>query len=237
MNTFTESVVTNLLGIRKEVYRNIMRRSKERRPEMEEKINAAERRMRDARGRLRWRVNEALIPLQIQKDHTISALKGEVLIISYNDSVQEKLRNVLESESYRFDIVERTTKAVGMLKMAKYKLIIVDYTRYRRSRIFEYVARYHPHIKIVSIVSDDRTGRWFMSRGCYSYLIGRHFDEEQLRICLVSSLRMGHRVCTLLKDGEKCNRSCVNNYQTEDDFLEDADYDLTELEEDLGVSY
>ena len=107
-----------------------------------------------------------------------------------------------------------------MLRLAKYQLIIVDYTRFRRSNIFSYVRRYQSHVKIISIVSDDRRARELMRMGSYSFLVGRNFDTEQLRTCLVSSLRLKHRVCWLQENGERCNRSCVNNFQSEDDFLE-----------------
>ena len=200
-----------------------MHRNRERRPEMKEKLDQANRRFRDARGRLRWRANEALIPLTVQEEHGISKLKGQVLIISYNDSLQQRIKDVLVSENYRCDIAERSSIAVGMLKMAKYQLIIVDFTRFRRSNIFSFVRRFQPYVKIISIVSDERRARNLMRYGSYSYLVGRDFDTEQLRTCLVSSLRMKHQVCGLQVRGEKCNRSCVNSYQTEEDFMDVAE--------------
>ena len=197
-----------------------MRRSKKRRPELEEKLDKVNRQVREVRGRLRRRVDQALVPLSIQEDTGISQLRGQVLIISYNDDLQNKIKNVLESENYRCDIASGSSKAVGMLRLAKYQLIIVDFTRFRRSNIFSYVRRYQPHVKIISIVSDDRRARELMRMGSYSFLVGRNFDIEQLRTCLVSSLRLKHRVCWLQENGERCNRSCVNNFQSEDDFLE-----------------
>ncbi len=197
-----------------------MRRSKKRRPELEEKLDKVNRQVREVRGRLRRRVDQALVPLSIQEDTGISQLRGQVLIISYNDDLQNKIKNVLESENYRCDIASGSSKAVGMLRLAKYQLIIVDYTRFRRSNIFSYVRRYQSHVKIISIVSDDRRARELMRMGSYSFLVGRNFDTEQLRTCLVSSLRLKHRVCWLQENGERCNRSCVNNFQSEDDFLE-----------------
>ena len=197
-----------------------MRRSKKRRPELEEKLDKVDRQVREVRGRLRRRVDQALVPLSIQEDTGISQLRGQVLIISYNDDLQNKIKNVLESENYRCDIASGSSKAVGMLRLAKYQLIIVDYTRFRRSNIFSYVRRYQSHVKIISIVSDDRRARELMRMGSYSFLVGRNFDTEQLRTCLVSSLRLKHRVCWLQENGEPCNRSCVNNFQSEDDFLE-----------------
>lgn len=209
-----------------------MRRNKERRPEMKEKLDQANRRFRDARGRLSWRVNEALIPLTVQEDHGISQLKGQVLIISYSDSLQERIKDVLVSENYRCDVAERSSIAVGMLKMANYQLIIVDFTRFRRSNIFSFVRRYQPHVKIISIVSDEGRARDLMRYGSYSFLVGRNFDTEQLRTCLVSSLRMKHQVCGLQVRGERCNRSCVNSYQTEEDFMDlDDDFFIDPGEE------
>lgn len=186
---------------------------------MDEKLDKVNRQVREARGHLSWRVRQALIPLDIQKSNGISELKGQVLIISYHDPLQERIKGILESENYRCDIAERTSKAVGMLRMKKYQLIIADYTRHRRSNIFAYARRYQPHIRIISIVPNDRAGADMMRMGGYSYLVGRDFDTEQLRTCLISSLRMGHRACSLQTNGERCNRSCINSYQTEDDFV------------------
>ena len=213
-----------------------MKRNKERRPEMKEKLDQADRRFRDARSRLNWRVYEAKIPLTVQEKHGISELKGQVLIISYNDDLQQRIKDVLVSENYRCDIAERSTIAVGMLKMAKYELIIVDFTRFRRSNIFSFVRRFQPHVKIISIVSDERRARDLMRYGSYSFLVGRNFDTEQLRTCLVSSLRMKHRVCGLQVRGEKCNRSCVNSYQTDEDFMDDTE-ELLEPDRDPNNRY
>ena len=110
-------------------------------------------------------------------------------------------------------------------------MIIVDFTRFRRYNIFSFVRRYQPHVKIISIVSDEARARDLMRYGSYSFLVGRNFDTEQLRTCLVSSLRMKHKVCGLQVRGERCNRSCVNSYQTEEDFM-DLDEDFMEPPQD-----
>ena len=196
-----------------------MRRSRRRRPEMEEKLDKVEQQVREARGRLRWQVRQALIPLDIQEKKGISKLNGQILIITYNDDLQERIRGILDSENYRCDVAEGSSRAVGMLRLQKYELIIVDFTRYRRSTIFSYVRRYQPGIRVISIVSNDDRARELMRMGSYSFLVGRNFDTEQLRTCLVSSLRMGHRVCSLQAHGERCNKSCVNSYQTEEDIM------------------
>lgn len=196
-----------------------MRRSRRRRPEMREKLDKVDRQVREARGRLRWQVRQALVPLDIQEKKGISKLRGQVLIVTYDDDLQDRIRGIVESENYRCDIAEGSSRAVGMLRLQKYQLIIVDFTRYRRSNIFGYVRRYQPGIKIISIVANDDRARELMRWGSYSFLTGRNFDTEQLRTCLESSLRMGHQVCSLQANGERCNKSCVNSYQTADDLL------------------
>ena len=196
-----------------------MRRSRRRRPEMREKLDKVESQVREARGRLRWQVRQALVPLDIQEKKGISKLRGQVLIVTYDDDLQDRIRGIVESENYRCDVAEGSSRAVGMLRLQKYELIIVDFTRYRRSNVFSYVRRYQPGIRIISIVSNDDRARELMRWGSYSFLMGRNFDTEQLRTCLESSLRMGHQVCSLQSNGERCNKSCVNSYQTADDLL------------------
>ena len=189
-------------------------------PDLDDRLDRVEDRMRRARRSLNRQVEEALIPLDIQEDFTISELEGDVMLVSRNDDLHDKVRNLLHSEGYGCDIPERTSEAIGLLKLRKYRMVIADYTRRQRGRLFEYIKRYQPHVKIVSIVRNDDEGRRVMSAGSYSYLLGRDFDPEQLRTCLISSLKLRHRVCWLLAHGERCNRSCVDSFQSDADFAE-----------------
>jgi hypothetical protein len=189
-------------------------------PNLDDRLDRVEDRVRRARRSLNRQVEEALIPLDIQEDFTISELEGDVMLVSRNDDLHDKVRNLLHSEGYGCDIPERTSEAIGLLKLRKYRMVIADYTRRQRGRLFEYIKRYQPHVKIVSIVRNDDEGRQVMSAGSYSYLLGRDFDPEQLRTCLISSLKLRHRVCWLLAHGERCNRSCVDSFQSDADFAE-----------------
>ena len=189
-------------------------------PNLDDRLDRVEDRMRQARRSLNRQVEEALIPLDIQEDFRISELEGDVMLVSRNDDLHDKVRNLLHSEGYGCDIPERTSEAIGLLKLRKYRMVIADYTRRQRGRLFEYIKRYQPHVKIVSIVRNDDEGRQVMSAGSYSYLLGRDFDPEQLRTCLISSLKLRHRVCWLLAHGERCNRSCVDSFQSDADFAE-----------------
>ncbi len=189
-------------------------------PDLDERLDRVDDRMRQARRSLDRQVDEALIPLDIQEDFTISELEGDVMLVSRNDDLHDKVRNLLRSEGYGCDIPERTSEAIGLLKLRKYRMVIADYTRRRRGRLFEYIKRYQPHVKIVSIVRNNDEGQQVMRAGSYSYLLGRGFDPEQLRTCLISSLKLRHRVCWLLAHGERCNRSCVDSFQSDEDFGE-----------------
>ena len=189
-------------------------------PDLDERLDRVEDRMRRARRRLDRQVEEALIPLDIQEDFTISELEGDVMLVSRNDDLHDKVRNLLHSEGYGCDIPERTSEAIGLLKLLKYRMVIADYTRRSRGRLFEYIKRYQPYVKIVSIVRNDDEGQQVMGAGSYSYLLGRGFDPEQLRTCLTSALKLKHQTCWLLAHGERCNRSCVDSFQSDEDFGE-----------------
>ena len=189
-------------------------------PDLEERLDRVNEQMRRVRRSLEHQTDEALIPLDIQEDFTISELEGDVMLVSRNDDLQDKVRNLLRSEGYGCDTPERTSEAIGLLKLRKYRLVIADYTRRRRGRLFEYIKRYQPHVKIVSIVRNNNEGQQVMRVGSYSYLLGRDFDPEQLRTCLISSLKMRHPVCWLLAHGERCNRSCVDSFHPDEDFGE-----------------
>ena len=189
-------------------------------PDLDERLDQVNERVRRARRSLEWRTREARIPLDIQEDFGVSELQGDVMLVSRDDYLRDKVRNLIRSEGYGCDFPERSSEAVGMLKMRKYQMIIADYTRRSRGRLFEYVRRYQPHIKIVSIVRNDDEGQRVMRAGGYSYLLGRGFDPEQLRTCLISAVKLKHRACWLLTNGERCNRSCVDDFQSDEDFAE-----------------
>ena len=192
-------------------------------PDLDERLDQVNERMRRARRTLDWRAREARVPLDIQEDFGVSKLEGDVMLVSRDGYLHDKVRNLIRSEGYGCDFPERSSEAIGMLKMRKYQMVIIDYTRRRwgwRGRLFEYIGRYQPHIKIVSIVHNDGEGRSVMRAGSYSYLLGRGFDPEQLRTCLTSAIKLNHRACWLLTHGERCNRSCVDDFQSDEDFAE-----------------
>ena len=190
-------------------------------PDLDERLDQVNERMRRARRTLDWRTREARVPLDIQEDFGISELQGGVMLVSRDGYIHDKVRNLIQSEGYGCDFPERSSEAIGLLKIQKYRMVIVDHNaRYSRSRLFEFIKKYQPHVKIVSIVRNDHEGRQAMRAGSYSYLLGRGFDPEQLRTCLTSAIKLNHRACWLLTHGERCNRSCVDDFQSDEDFAE-----------------
>ena len=189
-------------------------------PNLGERLDRVDDRMRQARRHLDRQVEEALIPLDLQEDFSISELKGDVMLVSRDDDLHNKVRDLLWSEGYGCDLPERTSEAIGMLKMLRYRMVIADCTRRARSRLFEYVKRYQPYVKIITIVSNNEQAREAMRLGSYSFLMGRNFDPEQLRTCLMSSLKLKHEVCWLLSHGERCNRSCIDGFESDEHFRE-----------------
>ena len=137
-------------------------------PDLDERLDRVEDRVRQARRHLERQVEEALIPLDIQEDFSISELEGDVMLVSRDDDLHDKVRNLLRSEGYGCDIPERTSEAIGLLKLYKYRMIIADCTRRSRSRLFEYVKRYHPYVKIITIVPNAGRAREAMRWGSYS---------------------------------------------------------------------
>lgn len=190
-------------------------------PDLDERLNQVNERMRRARRTLDWRTREARVPLDIQEDFGISELQGGVMLVSRDGYLHDKVRNLIRSEGYGCDFPERSSEAIGLLKIQKYRMVIVDHNaRFSRSRLIEFIKKYQPHVKIVSIVRNDHEGRQAMRSGSYSYLLGRGFDPEQLRTCLTSAIKLNHRACWLLTHGERCNRSCVDDFQSDEDFAE-----------------
>ena len=189
-------------------------------PDLDERLSRVDKRMQKARKRLDTQVGEALIPLDLQEDFSISELEGDVMLVSRDGDLHDKVRNILDSEGYGCDLPERTSEAIGMLKIVKYRMIIADCTNGGRPRLFEYIKRYQPYVKIITIVHSDKRARKTMRRGSYSFLMGRNFDPEQLRTCLISALKLKHEVCWLLSNGERCNRSCIDGFESDTDFRE-----------------
>ena len=181
-----------------------------------------EARVGRARNRLDRAVHRALRPLEIQEDIGISQVKGDILVVTGDPSLQEKLETTLQAGRYRHDMADNVNRALGYLKLGAYRLVIVDCTERVRSRLFDAIHDDLRHIKVISVVSNEEQGRTMMRRGNYSYLLTRNFDPEQLRTCLTSALQMRYRVCQLLVHGERCNRSCVSNQWPQDGGLENS---------------
>ena len=88
-------------------------------PNLEERLDQVNERIQRARWRLDWQTREARIPLDIQEDVGVSKLEGDVMLVSRDGALRDKVRNLIHSEGYGCDISERSTSAVGLLKLGK----------------------------------------------------------------------------------------------------------------------
>lgn len=179
---------------------------------LQERLKQAERQTHVARYQLQRKVKTALGPLDIQETRGISQVQGNVLFVGYHANVRRRVEDVLRSDGYRYDAVA-AEEAPSFLQLARYRLVIFDWTSRGYWRIFNDVRRNKKHIKIVVLVTSEARARATMDGGGYSYIWGEDFNPEQLRTCLRSALQLKHPVCALLKNNEPCNRSCVYDYE------------------------
>ena len=180
-------------------------------PVLKDRLKQIERQTHVARYQLQGKVKAALGPLDIQENRGVSQIQGDVLFISYHAPVRHRVEEVLRGEGYRYDVVN-AEEAPHFLQLARYRLVIFDWTSRGYWRIFNDVRRHKKHIKIIALVTSEARARATMDGGGYSYVWGEDFDSEQLRTCLRSALQLRHPVCALLKNDEACNRSCIYDY-------------------------
>ena len=62
-------------------------------PDLDERLDRVNEQMRRARRGLDWRTREARIPLDIQEDFGISELEGDVMLVSRDGNLHDKVRN------------------------------------------------------------------------------------------------------------------------------------------------
>ena len=116
--------MTDFAFLRKESFRYRLVNYKMRKfldppPDLDDRLNRVEDRMRQARQSLDRQVEEALIPLDLQDDFSISELEGDVMLVSQDDDLHDKVRDLLHSEGYGCDLPERTSEAIGMFEIAE----------------------------------------------------------------------------------------------------------------------
>ncbi len=180
---------------------------------LQQRLKQVDRQTHVVRYQLQRKVKMALGPLDIQEARGVSQIQGDVLFVGYHTNVRRRVEDVLRAEGYRYDTVE-AEDAPSFLRLARYRLVIFDWTSRGYWRIFNDVRENKKHIKIVVLVTSEARARATMDGGGYSYIWGQDFDPEQLCTCLRSALQLKHPVCALLKHNELCNRSCVYDYES-----------------------
>jgi len=175
--------------------------------EIEKRINSAKR-------QLYWRVNFAKAPLGIWEKHGgVSNLHGGVLVFTLRHEHYQPLHNTIQAENYQDDWAQEGTEAITYLRLAKYELIVADATTrsWEVWRLLRRVCQQYRHIKMVVIVDSQSEGQRAIREGAFSY-IHHPIDTDQFRLCLVSALRYEYRVCQALSRGDRCDKSCKNNF-------------------------
>ena len=186
---------------------------------LEAQMRRVERRVNRSRRRLRRRVNFAKAPLRVWEKHDgVSNLHGGVLIFTRRHEYYQSLHNTILAENYQDDWAESGTEAITYLRLAKYELIVADATSGRRrwavwSLLRRVSQQQYRHIEVVVIVNNHGDGRRAMREGAFSYIL---IDTDQFRLCLISALRNRYRVCQVLERGERCDKSCKNNFMFSD---------------------
>ena len=132
---------------------------------------------------LKRRVRRALIPLDIQEDIGISNVNGDILVMTRDDDVFEKIQIFLTGQGFLCDWAETATEGIGFLTLARYRLIIYDQTgrSWKITRLMRYVNRYLDHVKVIALVQDKESGENAIADGSFSYVIGPNFNERQLQ--------------------------------------------------------
>jgi CheY-like chemotaxis protein len=200
--------------------------------EVEQKVNRA-------RGQLQRRVEYAHGAFDIWRKVGVTGLKGQVLIVDGDPDFRREIAEMVLSAGYRSDEAKDAVEATSYLQLAKYQLVIVDVYLQKGSgwQVMRRALRRFPGIKVVIIVRDDEQGRQAIRMGAFSFLT-RPINQEQLRNCILSAIKIRHRACEVLLRGEPCDRSCVNHFlwpgdEAEEPEIEYVDTPLDDFDEDL----
>jgi CheY-like chemotaxis protein len=206
---------------------------------LQARIQEVEREVNRARGQLQRRVEYAYGALDVWQKVGVTGLRGQVLIVDGDAEFRREIAEMVLSADYRCDEAQDAVEATSYLQLAKYRLVIVDVYIHKGSgwQVMRRALRRFPGIKVVIIVRNNEQGRQAMRRGAFSFLV-RPLNQEQLRTCILSAMKLKHRACEVLFRGDPCDRSCVNHFLWEDDLgaepeIEYIDTPLDDFDEAL----
>ena len=206
---------------------------------LQARMQEVERNVNQAREQLQRRVEYASGALDVWEKVGVTGLKGQVLIVDGDPEFRREISEMVLSADYRSDEAKDAVEATSYLQLAKYRLVIVDVYIQKGSgwQVMRRAIRRFPGIKVVIIVRDNEQGKRAIRMGAFSFLV-RPLDQEQLRTCVLSAIKLRHRACEVLLRGDPCDRSCVNHFLWADDRgeepeIEYVDTPLDDFDEDL----
>ena len=208
------------------------KRLKARMREVEQQVNRTKR-------QLQQRMEYASGALDVWQKVGVTGLKGQVLIVDGDPGFRTQIARMVLSAGYQCDEAQDAVEGTSYLQLAKYRLLVVDMDLRRGNglQVMMRALRRFPGIKVIIIVDNDEQGRQSMRMGAFSYL-REPINEEQLRNCILSAMRLKHRACEVLLRRDPCDRSCVNHFlwspeEDEDPEIEYVDTPLDDMDKAL----
>lgn len=180
---------------------------------LQARMRGVEQNVNRVRGQLQQRIEYAYGALDVWQKVGVTGLKGQVLIVDGDPDFRREISEMVLSADYQFDEAKDAVEATSYLQLSKYRLVIVDLFIQKGSgwQVMRRALRRFPGIKVVIIVRNDEQGRQAIRMGAFSFLI-RPINQEQLRTCVLSAMKLQHRACEVLLRGDPCDRSCVNHF-------------------------
>jgi len=165
------------------------------------------------REQLQQRLEYAYGALDVWKKVGVTGLKGQILVVDGDREFRRELEEMVLSAGYQCDKAKNAVEATSYLQLAKYQLIIVDLVIPKGDgwQVMRQALLRFPGIKVVIIVHNNEQGRRAMRMGAFSFLI-KPINQEQLRTCVLSAMKLQYQACKVLLRGDPCNRSCINHF-------------------------
>ncbi len=158
----------------------------------------------------------------MEKTHTEKSGKTttksqKILIVDDEQSIRNLLKQILEREGYDCELAENAEKAVILLSVKKFDLIISDVQMPGKSGIelLEEIKTLHPHLAtlLISGHTDNQTAKSAILKGAIDFLV-KPFQKNQVLISVANALR--RRALDLQSQFEVQNLESIINDQTQD---------------------
>jgi len=166
-----------------------------------------------AREQLERRVDYVSGALTVWQKVGVTGIKGQVLIVDGSRDLRNQIAQAVQSAGYRCDMAQDAVEGASFLQLSKYQLLIVDMYISKGSGygLMRRAIRRFPGIKVIMTVTNNEQGQRAIDMGTFSYVI-RPPDIDQLRHCVIASMRLRAHVCDVLYRRKPCNKSCIYHF-------------------------